>query len=393
MRLNQASSTARRKIAIVVSTLMPGGAERVAVYLANNFAREGMSVDIVLVTAVGSLRDRLSPEVRVIDLRAGRAALAIIPLRRYARRERPDAILAVNFEINVAAALALAGLWRRPRLILSAHCAPSPYFDSAPTWWRKAMMLTSRLTYGKADWVVAVSHGVATDLTALRWASPDRLVTIHNPVLDDQFEMHSNQGAEHPWAHDSSIPLIVTTGRLTSQKNHSLLIRAFRRVLAQRSARLLILGEGEDRADLERLIENEGLTALVQLPGHVSNPYPLLRAASVFVLSSDYEGFGNALVEAMAVGTPVVSTDCPHGPREILEDGKWGKLVPPGNPDALASAILETLDRPGPSPQKRGLQFTVEVATAQYLDLVSIPWRKPWLAASRASSQTSAIQR
>jgi glycosyltransferase involved in cell wall biosynthesis len=172
---------------------------------------------------------------------------------------------------------------------------------------------------------------------------------------------------------DRSVPAIVNVGRLVPQKNQLLLVDAFKLVTDKRAAQLWIVGEGPRRADLEKRIDELGLSQSVRLFGHVSNPLPILRDADVFALSSSHEGFGNVLVEAMWTGTPVVATDCPYGPAEILENGKWGQLVPAGNAEALAEAILDILENGGIDARTRAEDFTADNAVRQYLELIEAP--------------------
>jgi len=349
----------------------PGGAERVGLNLANWFAEKGFRSDLVLVQRRGSLIGQITSGVRVIDLAQTRAARAILPFRRYVLNERPNAVLAINFEVNVAAGLALIGVKPKPTLIMSVHCPPSFYFRLASWPWVKAMMIASKFACRYSDYLVAVSGGVALEVRSLGWLPSERIILIPNPVLDGRLAVSAKSKSEHPWLGSHEIPVVISAGRLTPEKNFGLLIEAFQRVLADRAARLLILGEGACRTELEGKIAQAGLADAVELFGYASNPYPYIREADVFALSSDYEGFGNVLVEAMAVGTPIVSTDAPHGPREILENGKWGRLVSTGNADALAAAILESLDAPRGSAQARVREFTVEASGGRYLELMT----------------------
>ena len=358
------------RIAILLAALEPAGAERVAVNLANEFLANGLDVDLVVVRAHGPLQDHVSQSVRLVDLAANRAATAIYPFRRYLRRERPDVVLSIGFEVNLTASFALVGLTHKPRLVLSVHCAIEPYFQTASFPWGAGAFLASKIMYPRADRIVAVSHGIATELCSLKWASREQILVVHNPVIGYDFNDLLKQKTDHPWVLDRTVPLVVTAGRLTAQKDHALLIEAFGQVAERRPVRLLIMGEGDLRAELEQQIARSGLVGQVALLGQVPNPFPIIRAADLFVLSSAYEGFGNVLVEAMAAGTRVISTDCPHGPSEILEGGKWGRLVAVGDVAALATAIDEALDTPGPSAVTRGGEFTVEAAGAKYLELM-----------------------
>ena len=183
----------------------------------------------------------------------------------------------------------------------------------------------------------------------------------------------SEEALDHPWFLPGEPPVILGVGRLTQAKDFPTLIRAFALVRKKHPARLMILGEGEERSKLETLVQELGLEKEVSLPGFVDNPYKYMKRAAVFVLSSKWEGFGNVLVEAMALGTPVVSTNCPSGPAEILENGRWGRLVPVGDVYALAEAIIETLDEEHhPDVANRAKDFAVELAVEKYINVLGV---------------------
>ena len=356
------------RVAVLVSSAEAGGAERVAINLANQFAARGEEADLVLVDAVGKLLGEVSPKVNVVDLRAKRARYAIMRFRRYLSSQRPNAVLAISYEMNIVAALAAVGLTNKPRLVMTVH-NPLRRMQSVPLPTRLLTTFLSKMLYRRADHVVAVSDGVATDLVESGWAKPGAVLKIHNAVLSADLDARANEPLPPHIIVDSSLPTIVTVGRLFPQKNHALLLDAFDLVRKSQPARLLIVGEGPCRSELERHITRLGLDDAVQLVGFVANPYPIVRAANLFVLSSDHEGCGNVIVEALAVGTPVVSTDCPHGPRDILEGGKWGKLVPPGNPQSLADAMLDARSNARIDARERAGDFSVEASAERYLDL------------------------
>ena len=329
-------------IALFVPSLRGGGAERVMVTLANAFAERGVKVDLVLAKAEGAYRDQVSELVRVIDLDCRRVALSLPRLVRYLRREQPQAMLSAMSHANVIAIFARWLARSSMRLVVSAHTTPS---QSKPRYARGRLVpMLTRKTYPFADAIVAVSQGVADDLVQTIHLDPCKIEVIYNPVVDDSIPAKAAEPLNHPWFADGSPPVILGVGRLTEAKDFQTLIRAFALVRAKRVARLMILGEGEQREELEALVDDLGLREDVEMPGFVSNPFAYMRRAAVFVLSSRWEGFGNVLVEAMACGTPVVSTDCPNGPREILNGGKLGWLVSIGEPKELAAAIVEALN-------------------------------------------------
>jgi glycosyltransferase involved in cell wall biosynthesis len=232
--------------------------------------------------------------------------------------------------------------------------------------------LRSRLVrwlYPKSDELVAASYGTAEDLAQITRLPLDRIRVIYNPVVTPQVLRKSQEPVSHPWFALGEPPVILGVGRLVAQKDFFNLVSAFALVRQQRPARLVILGEGEDRPKLEQLIRTLNLEQDVALPGFVDNPYAYMAKASVFALSSRFEGFGNVVAEAMATGTPVVSTDCPSGPAEILGQGEYGRLVPVADSQALGAAILATLDQPV-APEllrHRSLEFSSDRIVDQYL--------------------------
>jgi glycosyltransferase involved in cell wall biosynthesis len=358
-------------IALYLPTLCGGGAERVMVTLANGFADQGLQVDLVLAKAEGSYLADVSPSVRVVDLGASRVLASLPGLVRYLRRERPAALLSAMGHANVVA-VAARWLSRVPtRLVVSEHANFLLSRQYTKIVFAHAMAPLMRWAYPHADGVVAVSGGVADDLARTIGLLRKRITVVYNPVVTatllDQVAAH----LEHPWFGAGVPPVVLGVGRLTAQKDFLSLIRAFAKVRAQRPCRLVILGEGELRGELEALVTSLGLSADVALPGFADNPFAWMRQASLFVLSSAFEGFGNVLVEAMACGTPVVSTDCPSGPTEILENGRWGRLVPVGDVDALAGAMLATLaETTHPDVATRARDFGVEQAVVGYLGVL-----------------------
>jgi glycosyltransferase involved in cell wall biosynthesis len=212
---------------------------------------------------------------------------------------------------------------------------------------------------------------VVEDTLAITGMPPDRVVAIRNPVITPELAEQARETVDYPWFNED-IPIIVGAGRLTPEKDFPTLIRAFGRVRQDRHCRLMILGEGPLQTELESLIAELGLAASVSLPGFCPNPFAYMNRASLFVMSSAWEGSGNVLVEALALGIPSVSTDCPYGPRETLADGKYGPLVRVGDHEALASAMLQTLDNPLPSDFLRQAvtEFTIEYSAQRYLDVL-----------------------
>lgn len=357
------------RISIFVPSLEGGGAERVMVNLANGFAGKGFPVDVVLAKAVGPYLGELLPAVNVVDLGASRMIRSLPALVRYLREVRPAVLLSGLSHANALAILAQRLARMNTRVVISEHNSVATIRAQGA---RGMLMLTAmRCLYPLADAVVCVSQGVADELRGLARLPKSRVHVIHNPVVSSLMKDLMQAPVQYPWIANEALPLILAVGRLTAVKDFPTLLRAFAVLQQKRKARLVILGEGTERDKLQSLAESLGIAADVIMPGFVENPFAVMRKASVFVMSSRREGLPGALIEAMACGTPVVSTDCPSGPAEILENGRWGRLVSVGDHVALATAIEATLtERLHPDVVLRARDFSVEQAVQHYLDVI-----------------------
>jgi len=361
----------KQKVALFLPSLRGGGAERVMVNLARGFSEKGLDVDLVLAKAEGPYLSQVPPEVRVIDLHSDRVLASLPHLVRYLLRERPQALLSTLDHANIVA------LWARKlarvpnRLVVRVANNLSQSASNASSARERLMPRLIHKFYPWADAVVAVSQGVADDLVKTAGLSRERIQVIYNPVVTPDLLEKAKEPLNHAWFAPGEIPVILSVGRLTKAKDYSTLIRAFAQVQREYPARLMILGEGEERPKLETLIRELDLEEDVSLPGFVDNPYAYMARSAVFVLSSVWEGLPNVLIEAMAIGTPVVSTDCPSGPAEILEGGEWGRLVPIGDVEKMTTAIIATLNDPNhPDVSKRAQHFGVEKSVKAYLEVL-----------------------
>ena len=358
------------RLAIFVPTLSGGGAERVMCKLAGGIAARGHAVDLVLARAEGPYLAEVPESVRLVDLEASRVLASLPALVRYLRRERPEALLSV-LHANIVALWArrLAGV---PTPVVVSERNTLSYESQYASDLR--MQLMPRLTrrfYPWADGIVAVSQGVADDLARVTGLPRERIQVIYNPIVTPELRAKAQAPLEHPWFAPDERPVIVAAGRLTAQKDFSTLIQAFARVRQTRPARLLILGEGQERPTLESLVRQLGLEQDVSLPGFVTNPYPYMAQASLFVLSSRWEGLPGVLIEALCCGTPVISTDCPSGPREILADGRYGQVVPVEDAAALARAIETSLEGEMPRPPRESWHpVEIETGVNQYISIL-----------------------
>ena len=362
----------RPPIALFVPSLHGGGAERVILDIAAEIAYRGVPVDLVLVKAEGHYLDLVPDGVRLIDLNSHRTAASLLKLAAYVRRERPTALLSTLAHANVVALLAKLLISGRLRVVARMENTFSEMFDSGRFKQRQTLRLL-KLLLPTADAIVAVSQGVADDLRGLFPTASQKVTMIYNPAVWPELADQAVAPVEHPWFNGEGIPIILSAGRLTTVKDHATLMRAFSVVLRSRPARLVILGVGSERENLLKLAECLDLTQHVDLPGFKINPFSYMARSNVFVLPSRFEGFPNVLVQAMACGTPVISTDCRSGPREILGGGKWGRLVPVGDWNSMADAVLETLDNPIPSDQliSRASAFSADASIDRYLEVLT----------------------
>ncbi|HLV12976.1 MAG TPA: glycosyltransferase [Trueperaceae bacterium] len=369
------------RLTVFLADLQGGGAERMMVVIANGMAARGMDVDLVLADVSGPYVKEVADAVRVVDLGTGSVSRALLPLARHLRRRRPDVMLTTLAHTSFVAVLARAAAGVRvPTVVREANTPQAAY----PGWVSGRTLLAHRLaplTYRGADGVIAVSDGVKDALVTVLGVPEGKVATLYNPVVAPELKRLAREDPCHPWFAAGEPPVVLGVGSLTPRKDFATLVRAFAR-LERPDARLVILGEGEERAALQALVAELGLTGRVDLPGFAQNPFAFMSRAAVFVLSSTLEGLPGALVQALACGCPAVATDCPSGPREVLRDGAVGPLVPVGDVDAMAAAIARVLDDP---PDRAALPAAVERydagsvldATCAYLEGMASRGRRP----------------
>ncbi len=387
--------------AFFLRKLNPGGAERVLINLMRGFVERGDRVDLLLAKRGGAWDARIPQGVKVVEI--GEAGLleaipslarlssrhprdilaALTPgnprllrsarrVARYLDRERPDGLLASLRSANIAAIW--AGMLARHdcRVVIREANTMSAEQAGETKSFKRDYPRFVRNWFGQATHVIAVSDGVADDLATEAGIARDHITTVHNPVDADQVRAQAAEPLRDAWLRGEGGPLIVNVGRLVPQKNQALLVQALARVRESVDARLVLLGEGDERGALQAQIESLGLDGVVRMPGVVANPFAYMRASDVFVLSSDWEGFPNVLVEALACGARIVSTDCPSGPAEVLKGGEFGALVEMGNADALARAIVASLNEPPPIERQhdRAGDFSLARAVARYREIL-----------------------
>ena len=337
-------------VAVFQTAMEIGGIERVLLNLIRELADRGYAVDLVLTRPEGAFLSEVPDNVAVIDLDPpdvpGIGVFSAVPsLANYLRRAEPEAILSGKLHTNLVALTAGRLSGAETRTVLSLHAILSDHLESVDTLKYRTTIRLSKYLYRFADEIIVASEGSKVDAATVLGMSIDAMRVIHNPVVTPRLVERANAPVDHPWFADD-VPVVLSVGRLHPHKNYEALVRAFERVQAVEDARLVIVGDGEQRDQLTSLVGELGLEDVVSLPGSKTNPYPYMRQASVFALSSMTEALPLALIEAMACGCPVVATDCSSGPVDILDGGRVGPLVPVNDLDALADAILETLRDP-----------------------------------------------
>lgn len=357
------------RIDFFVPLLLGGGAERVVVDLSQEFARRGRRVRVLVGSARGELASEFQGGAKLVDFRAPRTSLAIPALARLLRSDPPDVLISFLTHANVTAVLARSLARRQTPLVLTEHNVLS---EAASSGHRRDRVLPAiaRRTHARAEALVSCSSGVTRDLARTLGMTPDRIATIPNPVITPGVLQGAEEDVDLQLLVPEGASLVVAAGRLVPQKGFDVLIRAVALARRHRDVRLLVLGEGPDRSDLEALVSDLGLDGVVRLHGWVDNPYVYLARADVFALSSRYEGMPNVLVSALALGTSIVATDCSSGPRELLDDGALGRLVPVEDAVEFADALLEALASP-PSrvPEAAWEPYTLRRSADRYLEL------------------------
>lgn len=330
-------------LALFAATSGHSGVDRIVANLLPEFARAGIRVDLLQVRNHGPTIDPLPDGVRRIDLGSRHVSTSLWPLYRYLRRHRPRVLLSDKDRSNRTALRAhrLAGVPTRCFLRLGTTVSVNLASKNGGEAW---LQRRSMARYGRAAGVIVPSRGAADDLARESGLDRDSIAVLPNPIVSPALHELARAPSPHDWLADSAIPVVLGVGSLTPRKDYSTLVCAFAELRSSRPCRLVILGEGRERAHLQALAAELGVDADVLLPGFSTNPYAWMARASLFAHSSRWEGLGIVLVEALALGVPVVATDCPSGPAEVLDGGRHGRLVPVGDAKAMATAFTATLD-------------------------------------------------
>lgn len=367
-------------IAIYIPDMSGGGVERQKITLIPALQELGYRITLILHNKKGDLLHALPHDVSLHVLHCRGALTAIPGLIHFMNKERPSILLSSLGHNNIAALIAHRLSIKKTKVIICQHNSLRHETSwtikreegaSFLTCVRYALLpLLTRLLAPYAAGIVAVSCGVADDMARLCRIPRERISVIYNPVIAPDFHKKMDAPSpEHPFLSDQSVPFLIAIGRLVPQKNYPLLLHTVAIALQTTNFRLLILGSGPEKDRLVHYAHTLGIEKNVMFMGFLENPLPLLRHADLFVLSSRYEGFGNVIVEALAAGTPVISTDCPYGPSEILQNGRWGTLVPFDSPHPMAQAILYHLTNPvrhREAEKNYGLSFNSTQSAAAY---------------------------
>lgn len=361
------------KIAVLISFSGQGGVERMVMNLVRELAKkESFAIDLLTIRASGPHLKDVPQNVNHINLKSKHTFTAIPELVAYLKRENPAAMLAAKDRAGRAATRAkmLSGVKTRVVVRLGTNLSTALEGKSSlQKYFRTAPM---KRLYNKMDNVVAVSEGVKKDIVKITGINQDRVKVIRNPVVTDQMLKAASESPPHSWLQDKKEPVIMGIGRLSYQKNFECLIKAFAILVEQEKMKLIILGDGKELDALKKLAESLGLTKDILFAGFQSNPYAWLARADLFVLSSRWEGSPNVLTEALALGIPSVSTRCPSGPDEVLDDGKYGILVELEDHVALAEAMSTTLNKPLHAAflKEAVKAYTPDVSASAYMNLL-----------------------
>lgn len=361
-----------KKIAFFTFSFDGGGAERVLLQLVTRLVDKGYKVDLLLARATGVYLQYLPEKVRVIDLKSRHALTSLPGLMGYLYKNKPDVLLSTQHYPNSVALLASKSVGFKGKLILRQANMLTQFKQKNISLIARFLFFIFKLLSPKASKVIALNESMAVELLQETKLAPSKIEVINNPVDIKGIAHKASQSINHPWLSNAQdIPVLLAVGRLYPQKNFQFLLEAFAEILKERELKLIILGEGPLRSELNELASELEIEKHLDMPGFEDNPYAYMSRASVFILSSRWEGFPNVLVEAMACGTPVIATDCPGACREILEDGRWGELIEVDNIESMKSAILKIIDAEDkPDVRLRVKDFSIDKIINKYMALL-----------------------
>ena len=362
-----------KELTILIPSLRGGGLEKSILTLACEIEKRGFDLDFVVVNTIKSAYE-VSPSLNFINLNTSRILFAIFPLVKYLRKAKPRVLVSAGTPLNSIAVIARWISGYPKRLILGERNHLSSIVKNSNRFRDKLRPFFVKYLYPKADLIVAVSKSVAEDVVDAGDLDKNKVLIIHNIFDVDNIIAQAKEPIGLSWLDEQNIPTLVNVGRLNLQKDQATLLKAFALVRDKKPCQLIILGEGEERSSLEQLTKDLNISNDIYMPGFVDNPYSYMLRANMLILSSAWEGLPGVLVEALACGTSIVSTDCPGGASEILKNGKYGTLVKPGDPDQIAKAILTVLEKPMATEVliHRARDFSLKKIIPEYLDIFQL---------------------
>lgn len=364
-----------KKVAFFISSYFDGIGVN-TLRLADEFAKNNYSVDLLTSKdEVPIIKSNISQRINCYGFKQKSVYKRLPELIRYIKKERPDVIISGGETPNLILILSRFFLFKRqrPKAITSIRTHLSTQLGFRKKNFRENILVfMGKVLYKYSDQIVTVSNGVASDVSKLFKIDINKIKVIYNPIINDEIFEKGNEKINHSWLTHGNHLVILGVGRLVRQKNFPLLIDAFSILRQKVNAKLIIIGEGKEKENLHKKINFMQLSEDIHLTGYLDNPYPYMKLSDVFVLSSDWEGFANVIVEAMAFNTNIVSTKCPSGPSEILKNGEFGYLVDPGDKNNLAEAILKSLvkKRNNENNIQRAKYFSAENCFIQYEELL-----------------------
>lgn len=361
-----------KNISILMPNLKGGGAERVYVNLANNWIKKGYSIEFILMKNDGEFKNLLSDKIKITNLNVTKLRNTFFPLVRYFKKNIPEIILVAMWPLTSYSILAWLFSGKRGKLFVSDHVHLTTAASNEINVSKLYLKLFIKITYPFANGIITVSNGVKKNLIEIGNLNSSKIKVIYNPIFQEIKNSPKNISQIKLWGGNFKHKLL-SVGTLKKQKDHKTLIKAISYLPKDLDVKLVILGEGENRSKLTTLIKKLDLSDRVDLPGFTIDPEPWYNTADLFILSSLWEGFGNVLVEAMKYGLPLISTDCNSGPSEILENGKYGVLVPISDPKILSEAIKKSISKKHNKLKlkERAKYFSIEKASKSYIDFMT----------------------
>jgi glycosyltransferase involved in cell wall biosynthesis len=332
----------KKRVAFLSAALIGGGAERCIINLVTEFSKKNLIIDLLVIDGTGLNSLELPTNINLIIFNSNRVLTCIPELLSYLKFYRPDVLFSAMDYVNLISIFVKFISFVPTKFVVSIHAQLHFFYGEKRSLKSILNKVLLKLAYSYADEIITVSSGLKKELNDILKIK-NNVTVIYNPVINQNLFDLSNEFDDHPWISSDSHTLIVSIGRLSPEKDFPTLIYAFNNIKNHKNIKLLILGEGSERKNLENLIISLDLQSQIQMLGFLKNPYPILKRASCFVLASKSEGFGNVLVESLALGCPVVSTDCPYGPNEILDGGSLGCLVPIGDHITMSNSIIKII--------------------------------------------------